>query len=48
MGDLALVVDVAVAGAAKCLNGKDVALFHLGGVGRLDNRHALGSVNAIR
>ncbi|KAI6748728.1 hypothetical protein HG531_007675 [Fusarium graminearum] len=44
---LHIVPDVSVAGTAKGLNGKNVALFHLGLVVALDDGHGLGAVDAV-
>lgn len=44
----ALVVNITIAGAAERLNRKDVTFFHLGCVGRLDDRNALCPMNAVR
>ena len=38
-------MDNALAGGAERLDGKELALFHLGLVAPLDNRHALARVN---
>lgn len=44
---LTLLVHITVTRAAEGLNGKDIALLHLGLVAALDDGHALGAVDAV-